>query len=48
MHAGQGGIRGEKMEDRVLLFTFRVCWRDEGDREGDGDGDVMNSPKKQH
>lgn len=34
------------MADRVLLFTFRMCWRDESAGQ-DGDGDVMNSPKEQ-
>lgn len=40
MHAGEDfrdeGMRQEKMADRVL-FTFRVCWRDESAGQ-DGDG----------
>ena len=35
------------MEDIVLLFIFRVRWRDESARRGRG-RDVMNSPKEQH
>ena len=44
------GIRGEKMEDRLLLFTFRVGAGEVRVRDGDrdGNGDVTNSPKKQH
>lgn len=32
-----GGMREEKMEDGVLLFTFRVHWRD-GSAGQAGDG----------